>query len=114
MALDFETSSQIAEHILDLMVYNLPLDTWNQKAQKIRALTTDGVWAATRDYLNPGSAVIVLVGNAAGFKNTLKGLGPVRIIPMADLDLASATLERPANSTAGQSGSRRLPAGTRY
>ncbi|MGH9398484.1 MAG: M16 family metallopeptidase [Terriglobia bacterium] len=111
MALDFETSSQIAEHILDLMVYDLPLDTWNQKAQKIRALTIDGVWAATRDYLKPGSAVIVLVGNAAGFKNALKGLGPARIIPMADVDLASATLERPANSIVGQHGAVRARAG---
>lgn len=93
MAIQFQTSQQIAERVLDLLIYNLPLNTWNRKAAAIRALTVDGVSSATRAYLDPASAVIVLVGNAAKFKNSLNGLGPVRIVPSADVDLGSATLE---------------------
>lgn len=93
MALQFQTSQQIAERVLDLLIYNLPLNTWNRKAAAIRALTLGDVSSATRAYLDPADAVIVLVGNATGFKNSLSGLGPVRIIPMADADLGSPTLE---------------------
>ncbi|MGH9435102.1 MAG: M16 family metallopeptidase [Terriglobia bacterium] len=109
MALDFETSSQIAEHVLDLIIYNLPLDTWNEKAQKVRSLTRDSVWKATREHLDPASAVIVLVGNAAEFQRDLKGLGPVQSVPMADVDLASSTLERPARTTGPAAGGKARP-----
>jgi zinc protease len=100
MALDFETSQQIANHILDLIIYDLPLDTWNHQAENIRSLSTQQVWSATRRYLSAKHAVVVLVGNAAGFKNNLKSLGKVRIIPMADIDFASATLEGSAHEAA--------------
>lgn len=93
MALQFQTSQQIAERVLDLLIYNLPLTTWNRKADAIRALTLRDVSSVTRAYLDPGGAVIVLVGNAAGFKNSLKGLGPVRVIPISDSDLGSPTLD---------------------
>lgn len=94
--LEFETSQQIAEHILDLMIYDLPMDTLNREPQKLRSLTTEDVLEATRSTLTPYKAVIVLVGNARGFEHDLKSLGQVRIIPMADVDFASATLERSA------------------
>lgn len=102
MALQFGTSDQIAARVLDLMIYNLPLNTWNLFPQKIRQLTRREVLQATRRYLHPEQAVIVLVGNAADFKQSLKKLGRVRVIPIASVDLAAASLEspRPAIETA--------------
>ncbi|MGH9378500.1 MAG: M16 family metallopeptidase [Terriglobia bacterium] len=102
MALDFETSQQIADHILSLMIDDLPMDIWNHKAENIQKLSIEDVSAAARQYLNPERAAIVLVGNAAGFKDDLKSLGPARIIPLTDLDLTSSTLEQPSKTTVGK------------
>lgn len=106
MALQFQSSQQIAERELNLLIYNLPLNTWNRKAASIRAQTLGGVSQATREYLNPSRAVIVLVGNAAEFKKSLTGLGRVQVIPMADADLGSPTLEQPASSIVARKRSR--------
>ncbi|MGH9355495.1 MAG: M16 family metallopeptidase [Terriglobia bacterium] len=105
MALQFDTPDRTAERILDLMVYNLPLNTWSLYPQKVRQLTRDQVLEATRHYLDPRQAVIVLVGNAAAFKQHLKEFGPVRIIPLARVDLSAAGLESPSQAAAvGTSG----------
>jgi len=88
-ALDFETSEGIASQVLDLITHNLELDDWNLAPQKINSLTIDQVSDATRRYLEPDRAVIVLVGNAENFKKDLKKLGSFRLIPLEDLDLAS-------------------------
>ena len=106
MALQFDTSDQIAGRVLDLMIYNLPLNTWNLFPQKIRQLTRSEVLQATRRYLHPSRAVIVLVGNATGFKQNLKKLGRVRIIPMARVDLAAASLESPPKPAIGTASGR--------
>ncbi len=96
MALDFETSQQVAGQLLKLLIDGLPLDYWSRYPQEIRSLTENDVWQAAREYFNPRTAEIVLVGNAQNFKKDLKKFGLVRIIPLDEVDLASATLEQPA------------------
>lgn len=93
MALEFESSEHVAGQILELLVHNLPLDYWNRFPDKVRALETRDVLAATRRYLDPALNLIVLVGNAAGFSRELKKLGPVRVIPLRSLDFGSPNLE---------------------
>lgn len=100
LALEFETSDGIATQVLELLIHNLPLDYWDQFPAKIQGLGREDVWSATRRYLDPERAVIVLVGNAAGFGKDLKKLGRVRMIPVSGVDLASANLER-ASGAAG-------------
>lgn len=95
MALEFETSEDIAARFLALLIDDLPLDTWNRFPEEIRALSADEVWNATRRYLDPDHNVIVLVGNVAGLQKELKKLGNVEIIPLSDVDFASPTLQRP-------------------
>ena len=92
LALDFETSDGVASQTLELLVYNLPLDYWNRFPEKIRALTADEVWNATRQRLAPDDNVIVLVGNLSGFVKDLKKLGPVQFIPLAEVDFDSQEL----------------------
>jgi zinc protease len=101
-ALDFETSAGIADQFLDLMTYHLPLDTWSTLPAALRKLTPDDVWQATRRYLDPDQATIVLVGNASVFERDMRKLGATRVIPIDALDLASPGLER----TGGGSGAR--------
>ncbi len=91
-ALDFETADSIAGQFLELMVHGLPLDYWNRFPGDVRSLNAEDVWSATRRYLDPDHAVIVLVGNAAAFKKDLKKLGHVHLISLDSLNLASVSL----------------------
>jgi zinc protease len=101
MALDFETTDQIADHFLEMAIYELPLDYWARFPEELRRVNRDQVAGTTRQYLDPDHAVIVLVGNAALFGKDLNQLGRVRVIPAATVDFSSANLERPANGQPG-------------
>jgi zinc protease len=101
LALDFETTEQVAAHILDLMIYNLPLDYWNRFPEALGRLNSQQIASSTREHLNPDRLVIVLVGNATAFENDLKELGPYQVIPVGSVDFASTNLE---NGAARQSG----------
>jgi zinc protease len=92
LALEFETSDDIADQFLELMLNNLPLDYWNQFPDKINAVTREDVQEAARRYLDPDHDVIVLVGNRAGFQKDLDKLGPLEILPLDDVDFGSPTL----------------------
>jgi zinc protease len=97
LALDFETSQDMASRYLELLLDDLPLDYWNRFPEHIRALSTDEVWNATRRYLDPERNVIVLVGNVDGIKKDLKKLGPLQVIPLANIDFGSPNLQGPAS-----------------
>lgn len=100
-ALQFDSASQVANQVLEMMLYRLPSDYWNKLPREIRSLTAKDVLATTRKYLDPEDDVIVLVGNVSAFKNGLKKLGPVRVVPIADVTRAflepqKGTADRPA------------------
>jgi zinc protease len=100
-SLQFESASQVANQVLEMMLYRLPRDYWNRFPQQVRSLTADDVLATTRKYLNPEDDVIVLVGNVAAFKDGLKKLGAVRVVPIADVGRAfrepeKGTADRPS------------------
>jgi zinc protease len=101
LALQFESSESVATQMLELKVHGLSLDYWNHFPSEIQKLTPEMAGGTLRHYLDPERAVIVLVGNAQGFARDLKKLGRVRVIPLAKVDFASPTLERPS-STGGK------------
>lgn len=101
-ALQFDSASQVANQVLEMMLYHLPPDYWNQFPKEIRSLTASDALATTRKYLDPDDDVIVLVGNVSAFKSGLKKLGPVRVVPIADVPRAflenqKGTADRPAS-----------------
>ena len=100
MALEFETSNDLASQMLELIVHDLPLDYWNRFPERIQALSTDQIVEATRRYLDPEKNVIVLVGDVRTFSRELKKLGAHDVIPLQDLDLASPSLRRAARAAA--------------
>jgi zinc protease len=103
MALDLESSQDIADHLLELMIYGLPINAWNRFPQQVRSLQINDVRAAIRSYLKPDDAVIVLVGNLSGLAKDLKKLGPVQMIPLSKVNLASESLdERPERALASK------------
>ncbi len=100
MALQFETPTAIAAHVLDLMIHGLPLDYSNREPAIIGDLSTADIWNATRRYLDPSHLAIVLVGNAVEFKKDLNKLGPVQIVPVSVVDFTSPGLDGPSAATA--------------
>jgi zinc protease len=93
-ALQFETSSQIANRVLDLLIHQLPLDYWNAYPGQVDNLTSNQVLQATDEYLDPENSVIVLVGDASAFGKDLSKLGPAELIPADQVDFAAAGLRR--------------------
>lgn len=93
-ALDFETTDGAAQKWLSLLVDGLALDYWHDFPDRLRAQSSRQLWEATRRYLDPDHAVMVLVGDAARFSKELKAFGPLQIIPLSRLDLNSPSLEK--------------------
>jgi zinc protease len=93
-ALEFESMDGIAVHTLERLLYGLPLDYWNKFSEEIDRLSTNGIESVVAPYLQPNRDAIVLVGNSSEFARHLKKIGPVKIIPIDDLDIASPSLER--------------------
>jgi zinc protease len=96
LALEFETSENVATKVLELIQEGLPLNYWNHYPDNIRAVTTDAVAAAAKRYLDTDHDVMVLVGNISEFQKDLKKFGHVRLIPLNDIDFGSPDLERAA------------------
>jgi zinc protease len=94
LALEFETSDNVASKVLELIQDGLPLDYWNHYPENIQALTTGAVGGAAKSYLDADNDVIVLVGNISDFKKDLKKLGHVRVISLNDIDFGSPDLVR--------------------
>ncbi len=97
LPLEFETSDNVAEKVLELLENGLPLDYWNHYAEKVQDLTADNVNTAAMTYLDTDHDVMVLVGSISDFKKDLKKLGHVRIIPLSDVDFGSPNLALPAD-----------------
>ena len=96
LALEFETSDNVASKVLDLIQDGLPLDYWTKYPEKVQALAKEAVDAAAKQYLDMDHDVIVFVGNISDFKKDFKKLGNVRLIPLKDIDFGSPDLVRRA------------------
>lgn len=78
---DFETTQQIARALVPVALYNLPLDYYNNYVQNIEAVTQADVQRVAREYINPGSLAIVIVGDRKSIESGLKAVnaGPISI-----------------------------------
>ncbi len=94
LALEFETSDDVAGKVLELIQDGLPLDYWNHYPESVEALTTGEVGDVAKRYLDTDHDVMVLVGSVSDFKKDLKKLGRVRVIPLSNVDFGSADLVR--------------------
>jgi zinc protease len=94
--LTIETPAAIARQVLNVVFYDLPLDELRTYRQRANAISPDEVQRVARTYLDPDKLSIVLVGNAAAFKESLKkaGFGKYELIGLEQLDLASADLKK--------------------
>jgi zinc protease len=76
---DFETTQQIAAALIPAALYDLPLDYYNTYVQNIEAVSAAEVQRVARQYINPASLAIVIVGDRANIEAGLKAVnaGPI-------------------------------------
>jgi len=81
---DFETTQQIAGALVPVAMYGLPLGYYNNYVQNIEAITSADVERVARQYVNPGSLAVVIVGDRKSIEPTLKAvnIGPISIRDM--------------------------------
>lgn len=80
---DFETTGGIAGELLPIALYDLPLDYFDDYAARIDAVTQADVQRVARRYVQPGSLVVVVVGDRTSIEPAIRatGLADVSIRP---------------------------------
>jgi zinc protease len=93
--LTIETPNDIATQILNTVFYDLPVQDLATYRERVLAVTPDDVQRVAKQYIQPDRLSIVLVGNARAFIPQLQAVGfnEFEVIPLAQLDLMSATLK---------------------
>ena len=94
--LSIETPGAIARQVVNAVFYELSLDELRTYRQRVNAVTPDDVLRVARTYIQPDRLSIVMVGDAARFKDQLgkAGLGNYELISLGDLDLTAANLKK--------------------
>jgi zinc protease len=94
--LTIETPDAIATQILNALFYELSLDELQTFRERVNAVTVDDIERVAKTYLQPDRLSVVLVGNAAAFKDQLQraGFGQHEVIPLQDLDLFAADFKK--------------------
>jgi zinc protease len=103
--LTVETPNDIATQVLNVVFYDLPVEEVGTFPRRVRAVTPDDIQRVARLYIRTDRLSIVLVGNASAFIPQLRQVGftDFEIIPIAELNIMSATLkdERPRAAAGG-------------
>jgi predicted Zn-dependent peptidase len=78
---DFETTQQIANQLVPVVLYNLPVSYYNSYVSNIENVTQADVQRVAKQYINPGSLAIVIVGDRKNIETGLKAVnaGPISI-----------------------------------
>jgi zinc protease len=86
-ARSFETADQIARAVMQLALYGLPEDFYDQFVARVEALTRDDVSRALTKYLDPARLTTIIVGDpdAIGGDLARLGLGEPAVLSAAAL-----------------------------
>jgi zinc protease len=71
----FETSAQLASAASRLAVFELPADTFDRFVPEVEAVTPDSLAAAARANIRPADSIVVVAGDASGWRGKLESLG---------------------------------------
>ncbi len=83
LAGDFETTSQVATQMENLLAFGLPLDYFDDYVGKVMAVTAADVQRVARRVIRPDQFAIVIVGDVGKIRAGVEklALGPVEVIP---------------------------------
>jgi zinc protease len=93
--IETETAEQVAGRVLAVAEYGLPADYNQTYPQRVMAVTLPETERMARRYFDARDLDVVLVGNAAAFRDALKKAFPAaqyKEIPLDQIDLASSSL----------------------
>ena len=91
-----ETTGGLVGQVSSLAIYGVSFDQINQFIGNVQAVKADDVKAFAATNLNADSTSLIIVGDAKKFLPALQKAFPqVEVIPVAELDLNSASLRRP-------------------
>jgi predicted Zn-dependent peptidase len=76
-ALSLESPQQLLNYSITRKIYGLPDDYWETYPAKIMAVSADEVQRVARQYINPQTQQIVVVGDAKKIKPILEKFGTV-------------------------------------
>jgi len=72
---DFETPSDIANRLVPIALYGLPLDFYNSYSQRVEAVTQAEVQRAAQQHIDPSRLAILVVGDRAQIEPGIRALG---------------------------------------
>ncbi len=99
--LKVDTPGKLADLVTELRVFGLDDDYWDNYPNWIRETSSSEAQYVARSYIRPKEALVVIVGQAADFAESLQRFGPVVVIsPDGELK-AKFEDERPKPSTSG-------------
>lgn len=94
-SVDLETAGAAASRVLTQAVFGLPPDYYPKFRERVQAITMESLQAAVRRHVNPDKLTIAVAGQTSAFAKELEKYGPVRVIPLAQLDPAAPDLKAP-------------------
>lgn len=83
----FETTGDIARRLEEMVVYQLPEDSFSNYVAAIQAVSAADVQRAAARYIQPDISAVVIVGDRQKIETGVKALGlaPVRIVPIDEV-----------------------------
>ena len=92
---NLETAGGLVGQVATLALYGLSLDEINRYSNNVQAITSEDVGKFAGSRLDAKTSNIIIVGNAKAFLPELqKKFSNVEVIPVAELDLNSASLRK--------------------
>ena len=89
-ALSLENPSQLLNYAMIRRIYNMPDDYWETYPARIMAVTAADVQRVARQYVNPETQQVVVVGDAGKIKAILEKFGSVEVFDTEGKSLAEA------------------------
>lgn len=78
--LKVDTPGKLADLVVKLRTFGLPSDYWDHYRNWIRATSASEAHYVARSYIRPREALVVVVGQAADFAQSLAEFGPVTVV----------------------------------
>ncbi len=78
--LKVDTPGKLAELVIELRTFGLPSDYWDHYRNWIRETSASEAHYVARSYIRPKESLVVIVGQAADFAQSLDRFGPVTVI----------------------------------
>ncbi|MBV9865856.1 MAG: insulinase family protein [Abitibacteriaceae bacterium] len=73
----FETPEQIADHLTDIVLYDLPDDYFDHYLEGVRSVTLEDVQRAANHYIDPAHMAVLVVGDRKSIEPSLRSLDQI-------------------------------------